>query len=152
DDDPTADGIRHCHTAGASLGPGQSETFFIDLSAPDSKSLMGMNAGPPSPGRAGMQAMAGSGTVNPEHIVAFQIFLHQPASPVTLQIRKMRLLASLPATDLYNRIADSFGQFTRADWPGKVHSLPELAQHRTEEERDLAAHPVLPGRDIYGGW
>ena len=44
DDDPKADGVQHCHTAGASLGAGQSGTFFVDLAAPDPKATMGMKA------------------------------------------------------------------------------------------------------------
>ena len=96
DDDLKADGVHHCHTAAASLGAGQSGTFFVDLSTPDSKATMGMNGGPPPPGRAGMTAMSGSGEVDPSHIVAFQVFLHQPATPRTLRLSRLRLLPTNP--------------------------------------------------------
>ena len=78
----------------ASLGAGKSGTFFVDLGVPDSKATMGMNGGPPAPGRAGMTAMSGSGAVDPGHIVAFQVFLHQPAAPRTLRLSHLRLLPS----------------------------------------------------------
>lgn len=152
DDDPSADGVHHCHTAAASLGAGKSGTFFVDLGTPDSKATMGMNGGPPPPGRAGLIAMTGSGVVDAGHIVAFQVFLHQPAAPRTLRLSRLRLLPTVPAGDLYTGIVDRFGQFTRADWLGKLHSEAELGKRRDAEARALAAAPTLPGRDIYGGW
>ena len=152
DDDPKADGVQHCHTASASLGAGQSGTFFVDLGTVDSKATMGMNGGPPAPGRAGMTAMSGSGTVDAAHIVAFQIFLHQPAAPVTLRLSHLRLLPMAPTADLYKGIVDRFGQYTRADWPGKLHSEAEFGKRREAEAASLAAAPALPGRDAWGGW
>jgi len=152
DDAPSADGVHHCHTAGASLGAGKSGTFFVDLGAPDSKAMMGMNGGPPAPGRAGMTAMSGGGVVDAGHIVAFQVFMHQPAAPRTLRLSRLRLLPTVAAGDLYTGIVDRFGQFTRADWPGKLHSEAEFAARRDAEAKALAAAPALPGRDTWGGW
>ena len=152
DDDPTADGVHHCRTAHASLGPGRSGAFFVDLSASDSKAQWGMNGGPPAPGRVGMQAMSGDGGVDPSHIVAFQIFLHQPPALQTLRLSHLRLLPSVAGDDLYRGIVDAFGQFTGADWPGKVHAEGDLAARRAAEAKSLAAEPALPGRDAYGGW
>lgn len=152
DDDPSADGTKHCHTAAGSLAAGKSGTFFVDLGVADPKATMGMNGGPPSPGREGMTAMSGSGEVDPSHIVAFQIFLHQPSAPQTLRLSRLRLLPSTPTTDLYKGIVDRYGQFTRADWPGKVHSESDFAARRDAEAKALAAAPSLPGRDAYGGW
>ena len=152
DDDPSADGTQHCHTASASLGAGQSNTFVIDLGELDSKAVMGMNGGPPAPGRMGMQAMAGNGTVSPNHIVAFQIFLHQPPTPITLRVTHLRLLPSLTTSGLYTGIVDAYGQFTRADWPGKLHSASEFAVRRETEAEEIAKFPTLSGRDTYGGW
>lgn len=152
DDDTAADGVHHCHTTSAALGPGQSGTFFVDLAVPDSKAVMGMNGGPPVPGREGMRAMTGGGSVDPAHIVAFQIFLHQPPAPRTLTITHLRLLPSTTTDDLYKGIVDEFGQFSRADWPGKLHAEADFAVRREAEAKSLAAQPVLPGRDAYGGW
>ena len=152
DDDSRADGNQHCHTAAASLGAGKSGTFFVDLGTPDSKATMGMNGGPPTPGRAGLTAMSGSGVVDAAHIVAFQVFMHQPSTPVTLRLSRLRLLPTVPAGDLYTGIVDRFGQFTRADWPGKLQTEMEFGKRRSAEAKTLAAAPTLPGRDIYGGW
>ena len=152
DDDPSADGVHHCRTADGSLAAGKSGTFFVDLSVADPKATMGMNGGPPVPGREGMTAMPGSGAVDPSHLVAFQVFLHQPATPQTLRLSHLRLLPSTPTNDLYKGIVDPYGQFTRTDWPGKLHSEKEFASRREAEAKALAAAPALPGRDAYGGW
>ena len=152
DDDPKADGVQHCHTVGASLGAGQSGTFIVDLAAPDPKATMGMNGGPPAPGLAGMTAMTGSGVVDISHITAFQIFLHRPAAPRALRFSHLRLLPTLPAEDLYKGIVDRFGQYSRANWPGKLHSAAEFTARRIAEQDALGAAPTLPGRDVFGGW
>ena len=152
DDDPAADGVHHCRTVSGSLAPGKSGAFFVDLGQPDPKAVMGMNGGPPAPGQAGMQPLSGSGEIDPAHIVAFQIFLHQPPAPITLRLSRLRLLPSPPAADLYTGIVDPYGQFTRADWPGKLHGAGEFAVRRAAEAKELAARPALPGRDEYGGW
>ena len=47
---------------------------------------------------------------------------------------------------------DEFGQYIHKDWPGKTHSVAEMAQRREEEENDLAAHPGPANWDQYGGW
>ena len=152
DDDPTADGTHHCLTASGSLAAGKSGTFFVDLDALDSKAVMGMNGGPPAAGREGMQALSGGGGVDPSHVTAFQIFLHQPAGPRTLTLTSLRLLPSGTAGDRYTGIVDAYGQFTRADWQGKLHSEADFAARRKAEAKSLAAAPTLPGRDEYGGW
>ena len=152
DDDPKADGIHHTRSGSASLGPGQSGEFFLDLAPFDSRTTMGMVGSPPHPNRAGMEDMKGGGGVDPSHIYAFQIFTHLPAAPESLRVSDLRLLPSLPSADLYRGIVDRFGQFTRADWPGKAHSLADIKAQRDQESRELAAEPSLPGRDQYGGW
>ena len=47
---------------------------------------------------------------------------------------------------------DRYGQFKHREWPGKTHSDAELAAAAAEEERDIAAHPGAPDRNVYGGW
>ena len=49
-------------------------------------------------------------------------------------------------------LADQYGQFTRADWPGKVHQDADFQQQNTDERQWLAAHPKPPDRDLYGAW
>lgn len=47
---------------------------------------------------------------------------------------------------------DTFGQYKHRDWPGKVHSVAELAAKREAEAKELAAHPGPAGWDQWGGW
>ena len=49
-------------------------------------------------------------------------------------------------------IVDAFGQYSRADWPGKVQSESDLVHRHKREAADLNAHPAPPDRDRFGGW
>jgi hypothetical protein len=99
-----------------------------------------------------MVAMRGSGKIRPSHIVAFQFFMHSPPGPRSLLIGGLRLVGSASGRAEYKGIVDAFGQFTRADWPGKVGEASELGQQRKAEEAELAASPGPPDRDEFGGW
>jgi hypothetical protein len=81
------------------------------------------------------------------HIVAFQVFLPTPSRQTTLFLDNIRLL---PPT--LGGLADQYGQFTRADWPGKIHQDVDFQKQDTEERQWLAANPKPPDRDIYGAW
>ncbi len=144
--------VLHTHTGAATLAAGASGTFFMDLASADEPKDYGMRAGPPATGRAGMTELAGVGEIDPSHVIGFQIFVHQPDAPQTLLVDNIRLLPSPPATDRYAGIVDAFGQYTRSDWPGKVHTVQDLTARRASEAKTLAAAPALPGRDEFGGW
>ena len=47
---------------------------------------------------------------------------------------------------------DRYGQFKYREWPGKTHCDEDLLKARSEEEKDLAAHPGPEGWNKYGGW
>lgn len=47
---------------------------------------------------------------------------------------------------------DTLGQYKHKDWPGKTHSVAELATNRDAEAKDLAAHPGPASWDRWGGW
>ncbi|MHC4068073.1 MAG: beta-galactosidase [Planctomycetota bacterium] len=47
---------------------------------------------------------------------------------------------------------DTFGQYIHKDWPGKIHSVEELAECRRQEAGDLVAHPGPAGWNLYGSW
>ncbi len=151
DDDAAADGNTHCRTGNASLAPGEKSTLVMSLSKVSAMDF-GMRGLPPSAAsKIGRDIGSnGSGAFDTSHIVAYQLFTHAPASQQVLVIDNVRLLPTSPLD--MNNIADRFGQFTRADWPGKIHSEAELAQRKAEEEKSLAARPQLPGRDRFGGW
>ena len=146
DDDPAADGRTHCRTAQAKLQAGEAATLAVALTGSDPMAH-GMRGLPSHPGSRNVTA-SGPGPFNLGHVVAFQLFLHQPASPRSLEIRSARLEPELSLAG----IVDPFGQYARADWPGKVQSESDMVHRHEIEVADLKAHPVPPDRDRFGGW
>lgn len=145
DDDPAADGDVHCRSAEGTLAPHASAAFAMDF-GPGARSY-GMRG---LPGQAGVTTLAttGKGPFDLHHIVAFQVYLHRPASPQALVLSRAWLA---PAVKLEG-IVDRFGQYTGADWPGKIHDEAELTRSREAELADLRDHPPPTDRDRFGGW
>lgn len=147
DDDVKADGITHCRTGSASLSPGASGRFVVPLGI--NPMDVGMRGLPPIGGGLKSLGAYGSGPFDLKHIVGFLVFLHSPAKPQSLVVSNVRLVTGGSSLD---GIVDAWGQFARADWPGKVHADADLPLRKLLESRDLAAHPTLPGFDKFGGW
>ena len=146
DDDPAADGRIHCRTAQGEIKPGEAATFAVAIGKRDPMAH-GMRGLPSFPGARTLTA-SGQGPFDLGHIVAFQVFLHQPAGPRTLEIRSARLA---PPVSLEG-IVDPLGQYAGASWPGKVQSESDLVRLHELEAADLKAHPEPPDRDRFGGW
>lgn len=146
DDDPAADGQVHCRTVICPLEPGQVRTLTF-LPDPVDPMQKGMRGGPPDT----REDPPARGSLRANHIVAVQVFLHAPGADRTLRIRSWALEPRDQAA-LWRGIADSFGQFTRSDWPGKIHGDADWALRRAAEASDLAAHPAPADRDKWGGW
>jgi hypothetical protein len=144
DDAPSADGGRHWRTGRVGVPPGGPVTVAAPLATGEAP---GMRAGPAILPNALHMSMRGA-DIRMDHIVAFQIFLARPPAPRTLIIDNLRLV---PPPDLRG-IVDRFGQYARADWPGKLIAEEQLAERRAAEERWLAEHPPPADRDRYGGW
>jgi hypothetical protein len=143
DDDFSADGAKHCQTGSIGVPAGHKATVVMPLS----KSVPpGMKGGPPIYPDALQMNVSGS-AIDLSHIVAFQVFLPTPSRQTTLFLDNIRLL---PPT--LGGLADQYGQFTRADWPGKIHQDVDFQKQDTEERQWLAANPKPPDRDIYGAW
>ncbi|HEV2472750.1 MAG TPA: hypothetical protein VGS41_08810, partial [Chthonomonadales bacterium] len=145
DDSLLADGVNHCRTGSATIAAHQAHTYLVPL-GPDPMSV-GMRGLPADAGMIGAGAQ-GAGPFNLQHIVAMQIFLHQPQKVTALIVENVRLTAPVSLIG----IVDRFGQYTGASWPGKVRSRSELAHRRHLEARELAEQPSLPDTDRYGGW
>ena len=82
------------------------------------------------------------------NIQTLHITLSHPGRERSLIFDRIRLM---PKPDLTS-IVDRFGQYTRADWPGKVISEQDMQSQREAEARKLKEHPVCPDRDEFGGW
>lgn len=145
DDDVKADGNLHSRTGSGTIEPGKTATYVVQF-GPDPMSV-GMRGLPSQPGMRPMGA-SGSGPFNFSHIVSMQIFMHLPNADKTLIVDNLRLV---PPVSLQG-IVDPYGQYAKADWPGKLHALSDFAARKKEEAAWLETHPILPERDRYGGW
>jgi hypothetical protein len=64
----------------------------------------------------------------------------------------IRDLSLRPARRSPSACADRFGQRRSTNWPGKIRTVRELRASVGPEAETLAAMPLLPDRDKYGGW
>ena len=154
-DNPGADGTKNCVTDTLALAPGRGGTLKVALKR-DSDSelggkLFGMRGYPVTPG--------GPGTVDPKNVTQILLFVNQPGASQTFELEDIRATgtytpptASVTDADPFFPFIDTFGQYKHRDWPGKVHSLAELASRRVAEAQELAAQPGPPEWDKFGGW
>ncbi|BCM90819.1 hypothetical protein IAD21_02681 [Abditibacteriota bacterium] len=150
DDDEKSDGWHGCRTAKMTALPGQAQKWLISLGGVDPMS-QGMRALPPVRPQNGatVATSEGAAPLNIQHIMAWQLFLSHPREKTSLDVGAFKLAPS-PDTSLVG-IVDAFGQYTGADWPGKIGSQEALKSAQTAEERELTARPTLSKRDRFGG-
>ena len=108
-----------------------------------------MRGGPPTaPGVAPVSGISGSDRpVNAGHVTTCKLTFRYPAGTKSVVIDNLRLLPPFN----YNGIVDAYGQYTRADWPGKIKNDQDLLAQKQREESDILSNPALPGRDMWGG-
>ena len=149
DDDPTADGSNHSRSCTLTLAPKTRQSVAILLGLDPMK--LGMR-GLPSQYDGLSAAGNGEGDFNPEHIVAYQFFMHKPPEGTTLFFDNLHTLPSTSSAKSLIGIVDRYGQYAKANWPGKVAQDTELATRAKAEASELNNLPRLPGRDKFGGW
>lgn len=145
--------------------PGKGETFLQggETIPPHSVRRVMFMIATPIPGMKGQppadNSMPGDlvikttfGSFDPARITGYQIFLMRPTAPHTLILHKLELLGDAKTTGQSFPLADRFGQYTGADWPGKIHDESEFLPRRRREEKDLASNPPPGDRNAYGGW
>jgi len=146
DDAASGDSPQHSVSGHVRIAAHRSTSFFYPLGA-STPMEHGMRGGPPFPEIEPIIYISRN-RINEAHITAFQLYLDHPTAARTLILDNVRLLPSLS----YVGIVDAFGQYTRAEWPGKIREAADLVQQRAQEETTLQAAPALPDRDEYGGW
>jgi hypothetical protein len=118
---------------------------------------MGMRMGPPpaAPRLDGSVRVIGGaqGEINLHHVTRMRLALPYLASDHTLIFGEPSVIrGSKPGRSSYVRIADQFGQYTRATWPEKIDSRTEMTEERRHEEHLLKKWMLaLPPRDRFGG-
>lgn len=153
-DNPGADGTRHCVTSSLTLQTGQTDTLRVPLKrASDDRlggKLFGMRGYPVAPG--------GPGTIDPTNVTQLLVFVSKPSTDHVFEIADVRATGTYtPPTawgtdaDPFFPFIDTFGQYRHKDWPGKTHSLADLAAKREAEARELAQRPGPKDWDKYGG-
>jgi len=145
DDDFSANGVLHCQTASLFFPANASGT--IVMAFPQS-TVTGMRAGPPLVASNALSTSVYGSALNWSNIVAFQMFMAGPTNPTTLFLDNLRLL---PVPNL-NGIVDAYGQYTGADWSGKIRQDSDFPNQNSQERQWFAAHPRPADRDVYGAW
>jgi hypothetical protein len=145
-DDYTADEGRHRAVSTATLGPRETASYAYPLGslAPMER---GMRGGPPVSGTQPPPFLSAN-RLDERHITEFHLLLEPAPFVQSLLLDNVRLL---PAVS-YDGIVDALGQYTRADWPGKMKDSGEFAHRRAAEESQIKEIPTLPERDEFGGW
>ena len=144
DDGGGPDGKPRRHSGWTSIPPGTSTIeFFFPI-----RGLDRMRAGPALvPGEVIIVGQDHT-EIDWANVKALYITLCLPGRERTLLFDGIRLM---PKPDLTG-LVDRYGQYTRADWPGKVQSDQDLAAQREADERWLAGNPACADRDEFGAW
>ncbi|HOW73652.1 MAG TPA: hypothetical protein PKY77_23885 [Phycisphaerae bacterium] len=146
DDEKSAKGQGDCRQGNGTIEPGKTATFALPLGGnPMSFGMRGLPLAP------SVRVVEGDfkATLDRAHLVEFQVFMHAPKTPTTLILDNARLG---PWHAPLDKIVDEYGQYAKADWPGKLKRVGEFTERRRVEEAELQARPTLPDRDQYGGW
>ena len=156
-DNAGADGTNHCNTGRLTLAPGKSGTLEVRFKRKAAVvagvKLFGMRACPVSgDGKA-------AGRIDPSRVIGLMIFVARPHEDHAFEIDTIRAEGSyVPpkeprlTAETFFPFIDTFGQYIHRDWPGKTHSVADLAKARNAEAADLAAHPGPANWSRYGGW
>jgi hypothetical protein len=146
DQPPGTSGAEHFVSGRSTLRPRQTASYIYFLG--DSTPMQhGMRGGPPFAGLLPF-TFASYHRVKEGHIAGFRLSVEGLPAPRTLYVDNIRLMPPVS----YEGIVDAFGQYARADWPGKIKSESDLIQSRADEEAATKAAPTLPDRDEFGGW
>lgn len=147
-DNPGADGRKNCVNGSLRLEPGASGVLTVALSATpwrlsEPLELIGMRGAPGQNER-----------FNPAQVTQMLLFINSPRTAHRFEVAQIRAVGGVVVLDAKKFIPfiDEFGQFIHAEWPGKVHSVAELAERAKAEAADLQKHPAPPQRNQYGGY
>jgi len=131
------------------VGPHATMSYYYGF-GPSSPIAHGMRGGPPTvAGILPFSKMPGADKpISAKDVSGLKLTFQHDAGTQSVVVDNIRLLPPFN----YDGIVDRFGQYTREDWPGKVHNMQDLLAQKQKEEAALKAHPTLPDRDAYGGW
>ncbi len=154
DDAADSDGSTNCMVSTVSVEAQSTKKAFLSL---HSEVLdMGMKNLPPTSVGSVLPYSWGDKELDSSHVYEFQFWCMYPSQETTLIFDDIALIAD-PNSDIsyMNHIVDAFGQYTQADWSGKISSSIDLEVARSKEL--LALLPVEQAKENfgfskYGGW
>jgi hypothetical protein len=156
DDDPRADGEHHSLSGRARVRPHEAGVLILPLPTNDALP-MGMVAGPPreAPRLGGSVRMIGGarGAIDRRHVTAIHLILLRGSLGRIVVFGDLGVIRGAdPGPEVYRQIVDSFGQYTRQYWDGKIGSDEEIPWEGSREERQLREWSPPPlALDRYGG-
>ena len=138
------------------LHAGPAQTLLIPLQAASPRD-QGMRAGVPMPwthkGQRLLLADTVTGALDLSKVSAVTLSMPQPKAAQHILISQFGVSTEKLSAAVYAGIVDSYGQYARADWPGKVKSDEQLQQAVVQEQKQL--HTWLaerPAQDKFAGW
>lgn len=154
DDDPSADGSKHCTTTSVTVPAGETRQLVSPLQRllpkEISDQLIGMRGNPPEFGQ--------SNGLNLAHICGIVFFMNNPPEDAAFAIGPVVAegeQAPIPSAEILENLfplVDPLGQYRHRDWPGKLASEADFPKRIEAEKADIAAHPGPAERDRFGGW
>ena len=143
-------------SARIALPAGPAQTLLIPLQATSPRDH-GMRAGVPMPwthkGQRLLLADTVTGALDLSKVSAVTLSMPQPKAAQHILISQFGVSTEKFSAAAYAGIVDSYGQYTRADWPGKVKNDEQLQQAVAQEQKQL--HTWLaerPAQDKFAGW
>ena len=138
------------------LPAGPAQTLLIPLQAASPRD-QGMRAGVPMPwthkGQRLLLADTVSGALDVSKVSAVTLSMPEPKAAQHILISQFGVTGEQLSAAAYASIVDRYGQYARADWPGKVKTDEQLQQAVTQEQKQL--HGWLaerPAQDKFSGW
>ncbi|AYF85753.1 beta-agarase [Pseudomonas sp. DY-1] len=143
-------------TTQVALPAGPAQTLLVPLSA-TSPNAHGMRAAPPVPwtadGKRWLPATLVNGEIDRSKVASVTLSLSQPTAAQNVLLGRFGTEEKDQQEAFYDGLMDAYGQYTRADWPGKVKNDEQLKKAPGDEVKQLADWTAkLPQQDTYGGW
>jgi hypothetical protein len=131
------------------IPPGPPQTLVVPLAATSPRAF-GMQAGPPMPFTDGATnlfvATTVEGALDRHRVASVRLSMPTPAAAQTVLLGKLDAVAGNDGlTRAYAHIVDTYGQYTRAQWPEKI------SDEKTLQARSAPVGDVGKRLDRYGG-
>ncbi|MRY42723.1 hypothetical protein GKD46_21345, partial [Parabacteroides distasonis] len=133
----------------------ESNSFYTSL-AQGNDSELGMHQNPPSGKGINASYAWGKKDLNLSNVTRIDIWLMYNKEPVTLVFDNIRSIPDPSSDKSYlNNIIDTYGQYTKETWDGKITNDQQLLDNKAAEQLELQAG--LETRNNapltqYGGW